>query len=105
CIIPHYFAGYGAGIKAVFPGLGGHREIRINHRLKAEPTARAGVVDGNPCREDLEEVAALLPRRPYLLHAALDDDGAARAAVAGDVIAAFRAGARACEPLYRVRAA
>jgi lactate racemase len=103
CIIPHYFAGYGAGIKSIFPGLGGSREVRINHELKAAPGARAGVVDGNPCREDLEEVAALLPAPPFLLNLVLDDDGAARAAVAGDVNAAFRAGATLCEPLYKVR--
>lgn len=105
CIIPHYFAGYGAGIKAIFPGLGGSVEARINHRLKEEPGACAGSVDGNPCREDLEEVAALLPRAPFLLNAVLDDTDVARAAVAGDVRQAFRVGARLCEALYRVRAA
>ena len=104
CIIPHYFAGYGAGIKAIFPGLGGAREIRVNHELKAEPGARAGVVEGNPCREDLDEVASLLPAPPFLLNLVVDDDGVARAAVAGDVRAGFRAGAVLCEPLYRVRA-
>jgi lactate racemase len=104
CIIPHYFAGYGAGIKAIFPGLGGSREVRINHELKSQPNARAGVVDGNPCREDLEEVADLLPAQPFLLNLVLDDVGGVRAAVAGDVRAAFRAGAAACAPLYKVSA-
>lgn len=104
CIIPHYFAGYGAGIKAVFPGLGGSREVRMNHELKAEPGARAGVVDGNPCREDLEEAADLLPAPMFLLDLVLDDDGGVRAAVAGDVRTAFRAGAALCAPLYSVRA-
>lgn len=99
---PHYFAGYGAGIKAVFPGLGGALEVRVNHQLKREPGARAGVVDGNPCREDLEELAALLPRRPFLVNAVLDADGASRAAVAGDAVLAFRAAARMCEPMFKV---
>jgi nickel-dependent lactate racemase len=102
CIIPHYFAGFGAGCKAIFPGLGGSTEVRINHRLKMEQDARAGVVDGNPCREDLEDAASQLHRPTFLLNAVLDDDGAARAAVAGDLRLAFRAGASACEPLYRV---
>lgn len=104
CIIPHYFAGYGAGIKAIFPGLGGSREVRINHELKSQPGARAGVVDGNPCREDLEEVVDFLPAPPFLLNLVLDDDGVARAAVAGDVRAAFRAGAALSAPLFTVRA-
>jgi len=105
CIIPHYFAGYGAGVKAIFPGLGGSREVRINHELKSQPGARAGVVDGNPCREDLEEVLDFLPAPPFLLNLVIDDERAARAAVAGDARAAFRAGAALCDPLYRVRAA
>jgi lactate racemase len=103
-IKPHYFAGYGAGCKAIFPGLGGNREIRVNHRLKTDPGARPGVVDGNPCREDLEEAVGMLPSRCFLLDVVLDDAGGAHAAVAGDVVRAFRAGVRACEPLYRVAA-
>jgi len=101
-IKPHYFAGYGAGAKALFPGLGANREIRINHELKAEPGARPGVVDGNPCREDLEEIAEALPVRPFLLNVVTDADGDAAGAVAGDVRLAFRAGAAMCAPLFEV---
>ncbi len=103
-IRPHYFAGYGAGIKAVFPGLGGATEIRINHRLKAAPGARAGEVLDNPCRADLEEVAALLPAPIFLLDAVCDPDDVVRDAVAGDVIAAFREGCRRAAPWFRVEA-
>lgn len=103
-IKPHYFAGYGAGCKTIFPGMGGNREIRINHELKRAPGARAGVVEGNPCREDLEEAVALLPARRFLLNVVLDDHGGAHAAVAGDIREAFRAGAHACARLYRVPA-
>jgi nickel-dependent lactate racemase len=92
-IRPHYFAGFGAGAKAIFPGLGGATEIRINHRLKSEPGSRAGIVDGNPCREDLEEVVAMLPVAPFLLDVVAAPDGTFPGAVAGDVLAAFRAGA------------
>src|SRR5262245_3614887 len=45
CIRPHYFAGFGAGVKAIFPGLGETTAIRINHRLKTEPLARPGNID------------------------------------------------------------
>ncbi len=91
-IRPHYFAGFGAGIKAIFPGLGGAREIRINHQLKQAAGARAGVVVGNPCRDDLEEVATMLPARLFVLGTVCDPDDVARAAIAGDIIAAFRVG-------------
>ena len=103
CLRPHYFAGFGAGIKAIFPGLGAAREIRINHRLKGEPGARAGVVDGNPCREDLEEVADLLGPI-FLLNGVCGPDGLVRDAVAGDVRLAFREGARRATPWFQVRA-
>lgn len=103
-IKPHYFAGYGAGCKAIFPGLGGNREVRINHELKREPGSRPGRVEGNPCRDDLEEAVAMVPSRTYLLNLVVDHGGGAQLAVAGHVRAAFEAGARACEPMYRVAA-
>lgn len=103
-IKPHYFAGYGAGCKTIFPGLGGYREIRMNHELKIEARSRAGIVEGNPCRDDLEEAVAMVPSRRYLLNLVCDVEGNARLAVAGDVRQAFLAGARACEPLFKVRA-
>ena len=103
-IKPHYFAGFGAGCKAIFPGLGSNREIRINHLLKREPGARPGVVDGNPCRDDLEEAVALVPARTFLLNLVMDAHGGARYAVAGHVRHAFARGARLCDPLFRVRA-
>ncbi len=103
-IRPHYFAGYGAGAKAIFPGLGGRREIRKNHELKSEAGARPGEIDANPCRLDLEEAAAMLPAQSYLLNAIADAGGGHQGAVAGDLRAAFREGARLCAPLFTVRA-
>jgi lactate racemase len=104
CLRPHYFAGFGAGIKAIFPGLGAAREVRINHRLKGEPGARAGVVVGNPCRDDLEEAVAMVPARRFLLNGLCGPDGSVRDAVAGDVVVAFREAARRATPWFHVRA-
>lgn len=103
-IKPHYFAGYGAGCKAIFPGLGGNREIRINHRLKCQPGSRAGVVVGNPCRDDLEEAVSMVPARRFLLNLVLDATGGVQDAVAGDIVQAFGVGAARCEPLFVVHA-
>ena len=102
CIRPHYFAGFGAGAKAVFPGLGAARDIRLNHRLKLEVEARSGVVDGNPCREDIEEAADRLSTPVFLLDGVCGPDGAVQAAVAGDVRAAFRAGTEIARPWFTV---
>jgi nickel-dependent lactate racemase len=103
-IRPHYFAGFGAGAKAIFPGLGEARAIRINHRLKQEDGARAGVVVGNPCRDDLEEAARLVQTPALLLNAVAGPDGAIHAAVAGDLVDAFRAGAELARPWFTVKA-
>jgi lactate racemase len=105
CIRPHYFAGFGAGVKAIFPGLGSAREIRLNHRWKVEAGARAGVVVGNPCREDLEEAVALLSTPTFLLDGVCASDGGVYAAVAGDPVLAFRAGAELARPWFAVSAA
>ena len=104
CILPHYFAGFGAGTKAIFPGLGAASAIRRNHELKTHPLARAGVVDENPCRADLEEVAALLPTPTFLLNGVLAPDERVHAAVAGDPITAFRAGVALARPWFTLRA-
>jgi nickel-dependent lactate racemase len=103
CIRPHYFAGFGAGIKAVVPGLGAARDIRINHRLKAAPGARAGVTTGNPCREDMEDAVALVPAALFLLNVVAGPDGRIHHAVAGDR-AAFAAGVELARPLFTVPA-
>lgn len=103
CIKPHYFAGFGAGVKAIFPGLGEATAIRLNHRLKTEPGARAGIVDENPCRLDLEDAFRLLPTPAFLLNGVCAPDGLVHAAVAGDPITAFRRGADIARPWFTVR--
>jgi hypothetical protein len=104
CIRPHYFAGFGAGVKAVFPGLGEAAAIRINHRLKLEPGARAGILVGNPCREDIEDAVRVVAERTpiYLLNGVCDPDDRIRAVVAGDVVDAFRAGCELARPWFSV---
>lgn len=104
CIRPHYFAGFGAGVKAIFPGLGAAREIRKNHELKREPGARAGIVDGNPCRADLEDAVALVPTPTFLLDGVCASDDSIQDAVAGDPVQAFRVGAERARPWFTVRA-
>lgn len=104
CIRPHYFAGFGAGAKAIFPGLGEATAIRINHRLKTAPGARAGIVDGNPCRADLEEAVRMVPTPKLLVNGVTGPDGQIHAVVAGDLERAFRAGCDLARPWFTVRA-
>ena len=104
CIRPHYFAGFGAGVKAIFPGLGGARAIRQNHQLKRELGSRGGIVDGNPCRDDLEEAVRLLQTPTFLLDGVCAIDDRVHAAVSGDPVIAFRAGVELARPWFTVRA-
>lgn len=104
CIRPHYFAGFGAGAKALFPGLGEATAIRLNHRFKTDPRARAGIVDGNPCRDDLEEATRMIPTRAFLLDGIVGPDERMLAAIAGDLYTAFRAGVAIARPWFTVRA-
>lgn len=105
CIRPHYFAGFGAGAKAIFPGLGEATAIRINHRLKTAAGARAGIVDGNPCREDLEAAVALVPAPITIVNGVSDVDHVVREVVVGDFVQAFRRGCELARPWFTVRAA
>lgn len=104
CIRPHYFAGFGAGAKAIFPGLGEAASIRTNHAWKTHAQARAGIVDGNPCRDDLEEAVRQVPTQTFLLDGVAAADGLVHAVVAGDLEAAFRAGAAIARPWFHVTA-
>lgn len=104
CIRPHYFAGFGAGSKALFPGLGEATAIRINHALKTAPGARAGVLAGNPCREDLAEAAALIPAPVFLVNGVCAPDNAVHAVVAGSLAAAYPSGVTRARPWFTVSA-
>lgn len=97
CIRPHYFAGFGAGAKAIFPGLGQAAAIRTNHALKTAPRARAGIVDGNPCRADLDEAVGLLSTPVFLVNGVCGPDHAIHAVVWGDLFAADGAFRRGCD--------
>jgi len=87
----HYFVGYGGGLKAIVPGCASERTISANHSMMTQPEAVAARLDGNPVRMDLEE-AAQLTNITFILNALLDSNGHIAAVVAGDPVAAHRAG-------------
>lgn len=100
-IRPHYFAGWAGGAKGLFPGVAGEAGIWHNHRLKAAPGARLGVVEGNPCRADMEAAAALAGPS-FLLNVIRGPDGRPVGAVAGDPVAAHRAGVALARRVFEV---
>ena len=101
---PHYFAGYSGGVKGVFPGCGHSPDVRQNHLLKADPTARLGVIHGNRCRADMEAAVEFLQTPKFLLNVIADCDNRAVDVVAGDIVLAHREAARRAAPWFEVRA-
>ncbi len=53
----HYFAGYSGGAKALMPGVSDREAIQSNHSRMVEATSRAGEIEHNRLRLDLEEAA------------------------------------------------
>ena len=87
----HYFAGFSGGAKAVVPGICTHDTIRANHGMMLDPSARAGILDGNPVREDIDEAGGIVGI-DFLFNVVLDEERRIVRAVAGDRVAAHRAG-------------
>ena len=102
-ISPHYFAGFSGGIKSLIPGVANKEYIIRNHFLKAHPSSRLGVLNGNIVREDLEE-ASKLCRNLFCVNAVLNEEGKAIEVVAGDSVLAHRQGVDACKKMACVKA-
>jgi len=90
----HYFAGFSGGAKAVVPGLCSYAAIRDNHSMMLAPAARAGIIDGNPVREDIDEAGELIGV-DFIFNVLLDEQKRIWRAVAGHYLEAHRAGAEA----------
>ena len=97
----HYFAGYSGGIKALAPGVCSRATIESNHSLFLHPGAKAGMLTGNPLREELEEIVAMVGV-DFMVNAVLNPQKEIIKVVAGDVIAAHRAGAEYLDRIYRL---
>ena len=87
----HHFAGFSGGAKAVLPGISSADAMRINHGMMLADAARAGVLDGNPVGEDVDEAGGMAGI-DFLFNVVLDERRRVIRAVAGDHRAAHRAG-------------
>ena len=96
----HYFAGYSGGAKAIMPGVSTRAAIQANHSRMVEDAACAGKLAGNPVREDIEEAAAMVGV-DFIVNVVLDAHKEIIKAVAGDLVAAHRAGCAFLDTLYR----
>lgn len=97
----HYFAGYSGGAKAIMPGVSTRAAIQANHSGMVKNEARAGAMDDNPVRMDIEEVIGFVPI-DFILNVVLDEKKTIIKAVAGHHIHAHREGCRFLDSLYKV---
>jgi nickel-dependent lactate racemase len=88
---PHEFAGFTGGRKAILPSVAGYESIVRNHALSMllAPTARPGVLEGNPIHEEML-AAARLARLDFVVNVALDRESRPVAVAAEDVGEAHR---------------
>lgn len=88
---PHHDAGWSGGSKNIMPGISSQRSVFKHHSLSRSPGVEIGRLDGNPFREDIDEIG-----RKGAVHFSIDvvmtDSGQLVKAFAGDLIKAHRAG-------------
>jgi nickel-dependent lactate racemase len=108
-IIPHYFAGFGGGRKALIPGVAAFETICRNHRLTLaeEEGIHENVapcrLEGNPVHLDMLEGARFI-EGTFVLNTLLDVEHRVFAAVAGELAAAHEDGCRQAAAAFRVTA-
>lgn len=95
----HYFAGYSGGVKAIMPGVSTRAAIQSNHSKMVLPEARAGALDDNPLRMDIEEAGAICGV-DFILNVVLSEHKEILRAVAGHPVRAHRAGCAFLDTLY-----
>ncbi|MBQ6236332.1 MAG: nickel-dependent lactate racemase [Clostridia bacterium] len=96
----HYFAGYSGGAKAIMPGVSTRAAIQANHSRMVQPEAKAGALDDNPVRLDIEEAGRMVGI-DFILNVVLSEHKEILKAVAGDPVKAHREGCRFLDTLYR----
>jgi nickel-dependent lactate racemase len=97
----HQFCGYGGGAKCVYPGLADAAAIRANHSRMDLPGTGPGSLDGNPVREEINEVGRLAGV-DFNLSVAMDSEHRIVAARAGDPDLSFREACRFVDEMYSV---
>jgi nickel-dependent lactate racemase len=99
-IIPHAFGGYSGGAKVILPGVASRETIIQNHVMVTDPKVGMGLVEGNPIREEMEEVAEKVGL-DFILNLVLDTEGKAVGAVSGDFRLAYRAGVAQARQIFQ----
>ena len=95
----HYFAGYSGGYKAIMPGISTRDAIQNNHSMMVRDDARAGAIEDNPLRMDIEEAGRICVV-DFIVNVVLDEHKEIICAVAGDPVKAHREGCAFLDRIY-----
>lgn len=98
----HYFAAYSGGAKAVAPGICSRSTIANNHKHFLDSGAKAGKIEGNPIREEIEEIGEMVGI-DFMVNAVLNSHKRVVKVVAGDVTKAHREGAEYTSNIFGVK--
>jgi len=98
----HWFAGYSGGAKAVLPGACNYETIRHNHSMISRDGTGSGLIEGNPLRRDIDEIARFLDIR-FIVNVVLNDKKQILKAFSGHFIDAHREGCEYLDSVYSKR--
>ena len=98
----HYFAGYSGGAKAVMPGICRRSAIQPNHSMMLEPAAKAGILRGNPVRDDIDEAGGIVGV-DFIVNVLLNEKKQIVDCVSGHYIDAHAEGVRRYDELFDMR--
>ncbi|MCU0849348.1 MAG: nickel-dependent lactate racemase [Spirochaetes bacterium] len=102
-IEPHLWAGFGGGMKNIFPGLGSSESIGKHHSIISEPPYsfnRVGMSpEKNSFRLDLEETRGMIEAPIFCVNVVLNLYGQVIGAFSGDPVAAHRTGVAFCNKI------
>lgn len=101
-IDPHQFAGFSGGAKGVSIALGGDKLVQANHSMLIRPKATLGNMDGNPIREDIDEIGAKVGI-DMIVNVILNSKKEVIHAIAGHYLEAHKVGVEKAQEVLQVK--
>lgn len=99
-VTPHPYAGFGGGAKTVAVGVSGIDTLHVNHgRAYSSGPPTVGLLEGNACRDDLEEIARMA-RVTFCINGVVNSRRKLAGLFAGDQLLAHRAAAEFARRVY-----
>ena len=98
-IFPHPLNGFGGGGKILFPGVADFQSIFAHHLCHSfRGNSALGILAGNPFHDEVTAMAQA-GRLDFIVNSVLDHNDRLHQVVAGDAVAAHRAGAEICRTI------